>query len=136
MVFICAMIILSIDAVSVIQKEYSKVTDKNDYLIRQFIHALINVVIKSKTLSYDKSNCDSEEDTLNFEIKRMEEVIRNNRNQRDILNDEISFIDGNIHAVNCLINKYKFEDMNNDNTLVQFIEDKRLNKVIGTTESY
>lgn len=62
--------------------------------------------------------------------------MHSHKNTREKLKDEVSFVEGNIHAVDCLINKYKIDEMNNDTTLVHFIENKtrrELKKVIDPT---
>ncbi len=134
LVFIIAIILsLSTDAIYVFQREYSKVSNKDNHPLKRFFEALTNIMMKYEMLSLKKSDCETEEDSLNIEIKRLEEELSKRRSNKERINDEVSFIEGNIHAVNCLIEKYKFEDMKDDTTLVQFIEDKKeLKKAIGT----
>lgn len=136
LLIVCLLFGLSMDTFMIVQREYSKVTTKDDSLIKTFINALCNILSKSEKLSINMQNCLCEEESLNDEIKQIETEMHSHKNTREKLKDEVSFVEGNIHAVDCLINKYKIDEMNNDTTLVHFIENKtrrELKKVIDPT---
>lgn len=137
LLIICSIFGLSLDTFMTVQREYSKVTIKDESIIKTFIMAVSNLLSKSERLSINMQNCLFEEENLNVEIKKLESEMNLHKNTSEKLKDEMSFVEGNIHAVDCLINKYKFDEMNNDTTLVHFIEDKiELKKVIGSPVSY
>lgn len=137
---VCFILGLSADALTIIQKEYNKITESTDSSIKLIINALCNIAKKRNVLSINMDECLMAEELINSEIKKMEEEMSKNRSKRDSLKEEVSFIEGNSHAVNCLIEKYKFEEMPNDNPLVQFIEDKEekkeLKKIVSPAEAY
>ncbi|MDE6142294.1 MAG: hypothetical protein K2G03_06790 [Bacilli bacterium] len=136
LLFICFILGVLADALNIIQNDYSKITEKDGSSIGTIVKALCNVFMKKNALSINMENCLKIEEIVNSEITELEKELHINRSKIDSLKDEVSYIDGNAHAVNCLINKYKFEDMNNDNALVQFIESKKeLKKTITPVSS-
>lgn len=134
---LCFIMGLSLDAFNIIQKDYTKITDKDEPSYKIILRALYNVFMKTAILSLNMDECIKAESQINSEIKELETEMSANRSLRDNLKDEVSYIEGNAHAVNCLINKYKFEEMGNDNALVQFIEAKKeLKKTAHPLSSY
>lgn len=125
LIFISIILGLSVDAFNIIRKDYSKVTEKDDFIGKKIINAYLNIIRSREHYITDMSKCLTIEETINKQIKQMEQEIFSKRNERNILNDEISFIEGNMYAVNCLINKYKFEEINNETSLAQFIQCKK-----------
>lgn len=135
--FLCVLFGFAIDALTVFQRDYSQVSNKDKKILKRFMEALINILSNSEKLEHKIDDYEIETESLNSEIKKLEEEVSHHRNDRDKLNDEVSFIDGNIYAVDCLIDKYKMEEMNNELPLVRFIEEKHeLKKTLGGNVPY
>lgn len=116
---------MSIDAFNIIQNDYTKLSEKDDSASQMIIKTLLNIIKKRELLVLDMDECMKSEVLVDSEIKKMEEEMSMNRDKYDSLKEEISFIEGNSLAVNCLIDKYKFEELNSDNSVVRFIEGKK-----------
>ena len=129
-VFILTLVGISADAFYIIQREYGKVTDKDDSMLKRIVKAFLNIMMSIENINNTMSECLSVEEKVNAEIKQIEEDMNLKRNKRDRLNAEVSFVEGNIYAVDHMMDKYKMEDLNNETAVVQFIEDKRLSKGI------
>lgn len=123
--FLCALFGLVFDAINVIQKEYSRVSNKDKGLMGRLLEVFNNIFAKSERLAIQMDGYFEQEQLLNGEIKELQEKMSHHRNDCDKLSDEVCYIDGNIYAVDCLIDKYKMEDMNNELPLVKFIEEKK-----------
>lgn len=136
-ILLCFILGLSADALNIIQKDYSKIVEKDDSSLIAIIKALCKIFIKRNILSTNMEECLMAAEAINMEIREMEQNISMNRSRHENLKDEVSYIEGNAHAINCLINKYKFEDMNDENALVRFIEGKKeLKKSINPAGLY
>lgn len=128
---------MSIDSFNIIQNDYAKLSEKNNSTSQMIIKTLLNIVKKRELLALDMDECMKAEVLVDSEIKQMEEDMSINRGQYDSLKEEISFIEGNSHAVNWLIDKYKFEELSSDNSVVRFIESKKeLKKIAPSAKSY
>ncbi|MDE6292638.1 MAG: hypothetical protein K2L98_03035, partial [Bacilli bacterium] len=128
---------MSADAFNIIQNDYAKLSEKDNSTSQMIIKTLLNIIKKRELLNLDMDECMTAEVLVDSEIKKMEEEMGINRDQYDSLKEEISFIEGNSLAVNWLIDKYKFEELTNDNSVVKFIESKKeLKKIAPSAESY
>lgn len=136
-VFAGLLLAVSLDALHILKDDYTKVIGKDDISCRGVLKALSNIFKSKNILSLDMEECLALEEDLNSDIKELEKELNLSRAKSDSLKDEISYIEGNEHAVNCMIDKYKLEEMNNETAVVQFIERKiELKKTMEPANSY